>query len=253
MSWSPILKRCHTTLGQRCVTSQRRHQGSLDKVQFICTCNPSGVILCNPLTSSFLRLVEVLKSLRIIEKWPQSILKTHIERILERARYSLRRNEQGWVESWFLLLVMSVIVYICRKIRNSIYVLSKSSEFWLGYQQLLCKAELNISQTWTKSDQPLGPLQNNHRPGKVSLVGETHSVPGDEKNAPQRRICDENALWMFDVTDLRITGILGSSLQQLDEFSLTLRFQVFPAEFVIQRIDIYVIVWRSYYSCSTVV
>ena len=98
-----------------------------------------------------------------------------------------------------------------------------------------------ISQTWTKSDQPLEPLRNNHRPGKVSLVGETHSVPGDEKNAPQRRICDENALWMFDVTDLRITGILGSSLQQLDEFSLTLRFQVFPAEFVIQRIDIYVI------------
>ena len=38
------------------------------------------------------------------------------------------------------------------------------------------------------------------------------------------------------------SGILGSSLQQLDEFSLTLRFQVFPAEFVIQRIDIYVIV-----------
>lgn len=118
--WSPILKRCHATLGQRCVTSQRRHRGSSDKVQFICTCNPSGVILCNPLTSSFLRLVEVLKSLRIIEKWPQSILKTHIERILERARYSLRRNEQGWVESWFPLLVMSVIVYICRKIRNSV-------------------------------------------------------------------------------------------------------------------------------------
>ena len=38
------------------------------------------------------------------------------------------------------------------------------------------------------------------------------------------------------------SGILGSSLQQLDEFSLKLRFQVFPAEFVIQRIDIYVIV-----------